>query len=300
MKKTFIFMLAMLAFTVTSCDFKKDKEAAEREARAAAEIDSLRNALNLAENESNDLMNTVEQIQNAFREINEAENIVTVQSSQGEGADKTAIIDNMRLIQEKMTLNRELIANLKEQLRASNNNNNKMKSTLDEMVKNFEAQLAEKTKQIEDLQRQLEQRDIRIAEQDRQITSLNENVNTLARSNEQNAQTIEKNTQTIDQQDKTIHTAYYVFGTKKELREQNILQNGDVLTSGNFNRDYFTRIDYRAKKVIPLYSKSAKVLTNHPAGTYSLDKDANGQYTLRVSDPDRFWSISKYLVVQVK
>lgn len=300
MKKTFIFMLAMLAFTVTSCDFKKDKEAAEREARAAAEIDSLRNALNLAENESNDLMNTVEQIQNAFREINEAENIVTVQSSQGEGADKTAIIDNMRLIQEKMTLNRELIANLKEQLRASNNNNNKMKSTLDEMVKNFEAQLAEKTKQIEDLQRQLEQRDIRIAEQDRQITSLNENVNTLARSNEQKAQTIEKNTQTIDQQDKTIHTAYYVFGTKKELREQNILQNGDVLTSGNFNRDYFTRIDYRAKKVIPLYSKSAKVLTNHPAGTYSLDKDANGQYTLRVSDPDRFWSISKYLVVQVK
>lgn len=300
MKKTFIFMLAMLAFTVTSCDFKKDKEAAEREARAAAEIDSLRNALNLAENESNDLMNTVEQIQNAFREINEAENIVTVQSSQGEGADKTAIIDNMRLIQEKMTLNRELIANLKEQLRASNNNNNKMKSTLDEMVKNFEAQLAEKTKQIEDLQRQLEQRDIRIAEQDRQITSLNENVNTLARSNEQKAQTIEKNTQTIDQQDKTIHTAYYVFGTKKELREQNILQNGDVLTSGNFNRDYFTRIDYRAKKVIPLYSKSAKVLTNHPAGTYSLDKDASGQYTLRVSDPDRFWSISKYLVVQVK
>ena len=279
MKKTLILMLAMLAMTITSCDLKKDKEAAEREARAAAEIDSLRNALNLAENESNDLMNTVEQIQNAFREINEAENIVTVQSSQGEGADKTAIIDNMRLIQEKMTLNRELIANLKEQLRASNSKNNKMKGTLDEMVKNFETQLAEKTKQIEDLQKQLEQRDIRIAEQDRQITSLNENVNTLARSNEQKNQTIEKNTQTIDQQDKAIHTAYYVFGTKKELREQNILQNGDVLTSGNFNRDYFTRIDYRVKKVIPLYSKSAKVLTNHPAGTYSLDKDASGQYT---------------------
>ena len=300
MKKTFIMLLAMLALTITSCDFKKDKEAAEREARAAAEIDSLRNALNLAENESNDLMGTVEQIQNAFREINEAENIVTVQSSQGEGADKTAIIDNMRLIQEKMTLNRELIANLKEQLRASNSNNNKMKSTLDEMVKNFEAQLAEKTKQIEDLKKQLEQRDIRIAEQDKQITSLNENVNTLAQSNEQKNRTIEKNTQTIDQQDKAIHTAYYVFGTKKELREQNILKNGDVLTSGDFNRDYFTRIDYRVKKVIPLYSKSAKVLTNHPAGTYSLDKDASGQYTLRVSDPDRFWSISKYLVVQVK
>ncbi len=299
MKKTFIMMLAMLALTVTSCDMK-NKEAAEREARAAAEIDSLRNALNLAENESNDLMNTVDQIQNAFREINQAENIVTVQSAQGEGADKIAIMDNMRLIQEKMSLNRELIANLKEQLKASNSKNNKMKSTLDEMVKNFEAQMAEKDVQIGELQKQLQQRDIRIAEQDKQITSLNENVNTLAQSNEEKTKTIEKNTQTIDQQDKAIHTAYYVFGTKKELREQNILQHGDVLKSGNFNRDYFTRIDYRVKKVIPLYSKSAKVLTNHPAGTYSLDKDASGQYTLRVSDPERFWSISKYLVVQVK
>ena len=96
------------------------------------------------------------------------------------------------------------------------------------------------------------------------------------------------------------HTVYYVFGTKKELKAQKILQDGDVLKSNDFNRDYFAKVDYRVKKVIPLYSKSAKILTNHPAGTYRLDRDANKQYTLRITDPDRFWSVTKYLVIIVK
>ena len=65
-------------------------------------------------------------------------------------------------------------------------------------------------------------------------------------------------------------------------------------------KDYFTQIDLRVTKVIRLYSKSAKLLTNHPAGSYSLDKDAQGQYTLRVLDPQKFWSVSKYLVIVVK
>ena len=73
-----------------------------------------------------------------------------------------------------------------------------------------------------------------------------------------------------------------------------------MLKGGNFNKDYFTKIDIRVDKVIKLYSKSAKVLTSHPAGSYSLDKDANGLYTLRISNPTAFWSVSKYLVVVVK
>ena len=110
----------------------------------------------------------------------------------------------------------------------------------------------------------------------------------------------EAKARTVAAQDKELHTAYYVFGTKKELREQRILQRGDVLKSNDFNKDYFTRIDLRVTKTIRLYSKSAKLVTNHPAGSYSLEKDAQGQYTLRITDPQTFWSVSKYLVITVK
>ena len=91
-----------------------------------------------------------------------------------------------------------------------------------------------------------------------------------------------------------------MFGTKSELKEQNILKGGEVLRTNNFNKDYFTKIDIRVDKVIRLYSKSARLMTTHPEGSYSLDKDAQGQYTLRITDPARFWSVSKYLVITVK
>lgn len=104
---------------------------------------------------------------------------------------------------------------------------------------------------------------------------------------------------TINTQDKQLNTAWYVFGTKKELKEQNILVNGKVL-QGNFNKNYFTKVDIRSLKAIKLYSKSAKLLTMHPSSSYKLERDAQGQYVLNITNPQLFWSTSKYLVVQVK
>jgi hypothetical protein len=106
-------------------------------------------------------------------------------------------------------------------------------------------------------------------------------------------------TQVINTQDKQLHTAWFVFGTKDELKEQQILVDGKVLQS-SFNKEYFTKIDIRVDKEIKLYSSSAKILTSHPSSAYTLQRDANKQYVLRITDPILFWSTSKYLVVLVK
>ena len=63
---------------------------------------------------------------------------------------------------------------------------------------------------------------------------------------------------------------------------------------------HLTKIDIRIDKEIKLYSSSAEILTNHPAGSYTLQRDAKKQYVLRITDPNLFWSTSKYLVIQVK
>ena len=236
-------------------------------------------------------MQTIEQIQDGFRQINEAEGIVNVTNEEGDG--RQTIIDNMNLIEEKMRLNRELIGNLQQQLRTTSKSNSKFKKTMEEMVNNLQKQLDEKQVQIDGLKKQLEERDIRIAEQAEQIDNLNEDVNALAAQNEEKAKQ-------MAEQEKELNKAFYVFGTKKELKQQNILDNGDVLRGNNWNRDYFTEIDLRVTKVIKLYSKKATLLTNHPADSYNLDKDAQGQYTLRITDPQTFWSTGKYLVIMVK
>lgn len=290
MKKILLMLAAVLTLAV-GCDTKKEKEQAKD--NNTATIDSLRQALTQSQNESSDLIETLSQIQDGFDQINEAEGRVTVENRQGERANKQAIMENMAFIQRTLKLNRELISNLQQQLRTTSQSDARTKSKLEEMVANFTKQLEDKNKEIELLREELAKRDIQIAEQGEQIASLNTNVSSLSQQNEAKARTVAA-------QDKELHTAYYVFGTKKELREQRILQRGDVLKSNDFNKDYFTRIDLRVTKTIRLYSKSAKLMTNHPAGSYSLEKDAQGQYTLRITDPQTFWSVSKYLVITVK
>ena len=292
MKKLIFILTAFCTLGLLSCNTKKEKELEQVDPNAAT-IDSLKQALAQSQNESSDLIETLSLIQEGVDKINEAQGRVGVENRSGEGPNRDAIIENMAFIQKTLKLNRELIANLQQQLRTANQSDARSKAKLEEMVENFNKQLEEKTKEIEELRAQLAAKDVKIAEQGEQINSLNENVSDLTKKNEEKARKVEA-------QDKELNTAYYVFGTKKELREQRILKSGEVLKTNDFNKDYFTRIDLRVTKTIKLYSKSAKLMTNHPAGSYTLEKDAQGQYVLRITDPQRFWSVSKYLVITVK
>lgn len=284
MKRIVISLLAVAL--LAACNNKKE----EKNLASQNTIDSLTDVVNQKNNELNDIMSTFNDIQEGFREINEAEGRVNIARNNGETNAKADIMENISFIKRTMQLNKERIAKLKEQLKESSFNTSKLQSTIENLNKELEA----KTARIEELQTELDAKNTHIAHQDKQISELNTNVNTLTADNAAKARAVER-------QDKQLNTAWYVFGTKKELHEQRILEGSSkVLKGNNFNKDYFTKIDIRVDKVIKLYSKSAKLLTNHPAGSYSLDKDANGMYTLRITNPTTFWSVSKYLVVVVK
>lgn len=280
-------VISLLALTVLmACNNKKE----EKNLASQNTIDSLTDIVNQKNNELNDIMSTFNDIQEGFREINEAEGRVNIARNNGETNAKADIMENISFIKRTMQLNKERIAKLREQLKESSFNTSKLQATIESLNKELES----KTARIEELQAELDSKNAHIAHQDKQISELNTNVNSLTADNAAKARAVE-------QQDKQLNTAWYVFGTKKELREQHILEGTNkVLKGNNFNKDYLTKIDIRVDKVIKLYSKSAKLLTNHPAGSYSLDKDARGMYTLRITNPTTFWSVSKYLVVVVK
>lgn len=289
MKRIFLIAAALATVTLTSCLSRREK--AETEDASQAKIDSLQRVLAQSNSESEDLAKTIQQINDGFRQINEAEGRVT--RAEAEGSDRQVIIENMAFIQQTLRLNRARIADLQQQLRNANQTNKETKSTYEAMVEEFNRQIEEKTREIEDLRKQLAEKDIQIAQQSEQISELNDNVEDLTTANEEKERT-------VAEQDKKLHTAWYAFGTKKELRDQKIIGRSDVLNSSDFNKSYFTEIDIRVTKKIPLYSKKAEIKTSHPAGSYALEKDAQGQYTLRITDPDTFWSVSRYLVIQVK
>ena len=283
MKKLFI--LAVGAFAMASCNQEAVKKA---EAVATQQRDSLEQIIAQKDNEINDMMTTLSDIEEGFREITEAQSRVVL-AKQGEGTNtKQRIKENMQFIQAAMKQNKELINKLKQQVRESSVKGTELKKIIDNLTQQMET----KDKQLQKLREELDKKEIHIAELDEKVADLNTNVTNLTADNTQKQQT-------INTQDKALHTAWFVFGTKKELKEQNILSSGEVLRS-NFNRDYFTKIDIRIDKEIKLYSKSAEILTSHPASSYTLQRDANKQYVLRITNPEAFWATSKYLVILVK
>lgn len=283
MKKLF-FMVCCAALLMTGC---KDGKNAPGLA-SVQQTDSLNDVIAQKDSEINEMMGTLNDIEEGFRLINEAENRVALLKN-GEGTSKKQNLkENIQFIAERMKQNRELIAKLQKQLESSTLKGGQLKKTID----NLTAQLEEKDKQLLALREELDKKDIHISELDETIGNLNTNVSNLSADNQQKAET-------INAQDKQLNTAWYVFGTKKELKGQHILEGGKVM-NGNFNKNYFTKVDIRNTTEIKLYSRSAKLLTAHPASSYSLTHDASKQYVLRITNPQIFWSTSKCLVVLVK
>ena len=283
MKKLMIAVLCLL--TLVACKQNSNNAA---ELALQQQRDSLTRIIEQKDNEIDDMMATMNDIQEGFRAINEAEQRVTI-ASNGEGVSEAeSIRENMQFIQNQMQQNRELISKLRNQLRQSSVRADQLRRTLE----NLTQQLEEKDNQLRQLQAELEAKDVQIGELNQQVNTLSSNVSDLKEESTQKSQT-------ITSQDKQLNTAWFVYGTKKELKEQRIIEDGKVMRS-NFNRDYFTKIDIRIDKEIRLYSRSAKILTAHPQSSYTLLQDANKQYILRITNPQLFWSTSKYLVVLVK
>ena len=282
MKKLFFVMVC--AAMMVGCQQNQEKQ----DAVVNQLRDSLNSIITQKDTELNDMMSTLNDIEDGFREINEAQGRVAL-AKQGEGTNtKARIRENVQFIQTTMQQNRELINKLKQQLRESSFKGDQLKRAIESLT----AQIEEKDKQLQLLRDELVDRDIYIGELGEKIEGLNTDVANLKEETTQK-------TETINTQDKQLHSAWFVFGTKKELKEQHILVDGKVLQS-NFNKEYFTKIDIRVDKEIKLYSSSAKLLTSHPSSAYTLQRDASKQYILRITDPQLFWSTSKYLVVLVK
>ncbi len=253
-----------------------------------AENDSLLMELTQRNAELDEMMGTFNDISEGFRQINAAESRVDLQR----GAVAEGSLNAKQQIASDIE---EQIAKLQSMLKNSKTNSSQLKRAVESLTQELNA----KTQRIEELQAELASKNIRIQELDAAVTDLNAVKSELTAENEAKAKT-------VAEQDKALNTAWFVFGTKKELKDQKILsgsglfKKGSVLKDGDVNKDYFTQVDIRTTKEIKLYSKDADILTTHPTGSYALEKDDKDQLTLKITNPKEFWSVSKYLVIQVK
>lgn len=282
--RKFIYSILAVAGAVLMVSCQKQKSAEVETLQR--EIDSLMlvNAHTKADYEQ--MIVVITEVQSALAEIKSAEKILVMASNPGDDIDpnaKNQIIEDITQIANILKENRTKIDQLQKLLKDSKNESAELKQAINSLNDMIE----EKGKVISELQEELAKRDIRIAELDDAITSLTQ------------MNTVQANV--ILSQDSELNRVYYAFGTSKELREQKIIEKrGKNLLKGDFNHNYFTSIDLRETTSLEIGAKKADILTAHPNGSYSLDKDENGLLILNISDPKLFWSTSPYLVIQVE
>lgn len=283
MKK--ILYLMACAIALGACDnIRKSSEA------ALQERDSLQRIIREKDMELDDILSTFNEIQEGIRRINDAEGRVTIADCSRESASSREVIrENMDFIAQAMQQNRELITQLQAKLKNSSIKGSKMQQTIETLQQQMEQQAG----RIQELEASLAERDALIEQQGDAIAGLGNEVAALTEEAKAKAEKLEA-------QEKELNSAWFVFGTKSELKEQKILANSDVLRNSDFNKSYFTQIDIRYDKDLKFYSKNAKLLSTHPANSYQLVKDKQDLYELHITDPKKFWSISRYLVVLVK
>ncbi len=239
-----------------------------------------------------DFVKSLNDIADNLEQIKKKEKIITL-STQGnvelKQDVKDKISDDVKLIYDMMIKNKKIITSLSKKLKASN-----LKITeFQVMIDRLKTQLKEKDVEINELRNKLSGLNIK-------IDSLYLAIDTLFFENTQKSKVI------VEQKNE-INTAYYVFGTDKELKQQKIItkKGGFVGIGGvrklmrDFNKDYFTKVDISQTKTIEILMKKARIITSHPSDSYKIYGE-NKVDSLVIINPKKFWSVSKYLVIEVK
>ncbi len=283
MKKEWILFL-VVGLVVSCTNVKESKEYKELQAQR----DSLLMQSADAEGEAAEMMSVISEVEANFERIREAEKYISTQSIQSAEMSqdtKQQVSENFRMINEILQRNKAQLNELNKKYSSSKAEIASMKNTINRLNR----EMQESSDRLVELQSEL-------AKKNEQIAQLSLDVTSLALETEQQSATIKE-------QDRSLNTAYYVFGTANELKDQKILSGGFLqatrVMQDTFNKDYFLKIDIREVTEIPLYTKKGKLWSTHPEGTYEFVIGTDGNVTFKITDTQRFWSLTKYLIIEV-
>jgi len=287
----FYAFIAVLAFVTASCVENSGKYKA-----AVAQRDSLALLKQSADSGYNQSLVLLNDIEAGFAAINqnEKEMKVNLKGVENNTTNKREIIAaQMTAIKEGIEKNKAKIAELRNLAAKRGKANIKLAET----VKRLQAEMDEKIVQIQFFQTELAKKNI-------VITELNTTVNNQQKDIAVQQNVMDQQKSKIKGQDMDMNTVWYCVATSKQLREAKIVSNGGLFQSkklldNEFDKNAFIKVDLRSISSIVTNSRNVKILSSHPQSSYTLIMDADKKISIKITDSPAFWSVSKYLVVQI-
>lgn len=241
------------------------------------------------ERELNELIEVINSIEENLAMVKEQENILSFYDAEDMPNAKDRIQADVEALVRLLNENKYKVEHLEGLIAKSKGE----VSGLQKMVKRIKAENIEQAKEIVKLKNALWEQEIMVAglvELMQEMEVEIEDVKGRAKED-------------LANKDAELHRSWYLVGKKKELKEYKVINTGGLFTGDKglleqeFDKAAFTEIDNRTVFEIPLGGGRVKVLSTHPEGSYEIIND-EGNQLLNIKNPTKFWSISKYLVIQ--
>jgi uncharacterized coiled-coil protein SlyX len=241
----------------------------------------------------NEWMETFDQIEKDLRTIKEKEKLISLKSSDMEISTdrKKQILQDIAFINTLLEQNKAKIASLNSQLKKSGG----VITSLQNRIAELEASMKQSENEIAELK-------VVLTNKEFEITQLNTRVADMELN-------IADKEEYILNQTNEMNKAFIASGSFRDLKEKGIVsKEGGFLGIGkkeslmeNFSDTLFTAINVTETKTIPVNSKGAKLITEHPTDSYELIHDDSDKIAyIEIKDPIEFWKITRYAVVEIK
>ena len=258
-----------------------------------------------------DFMTAFNTFEDNLASIRNRENMIAMSNEDPELRvdGKEQIIEDIQSINELLEQNRGIIDDLNERLKKAEGRSPEYRR----MVRVLKKQLEEKDMQIASLKEELTDMSFTVASLNQKIDTLNFVASNLRIDSRAQTGRITNQDSLIGMQNDRItgqvtalNTAYYIKGSYKELKNKNILtKTGGFIGIGkikqlipDFDESGFTKIDITEINSIPVDdSRKVEIMTSHPSDSYMIAAQDKRVERIEITNPDRFWKSSKYLVI---
>ena len=277
-----------------SCNSKKQQEMI---ASLTHSLDSLQQITQQQDSTQAILDSYVETIALTLDSIKINEQILTIQvDEQGHRLKKSEIERNLETLADVIKRQRERI----EELEATLMNHGVDSSSHYRMIiAHLYAELDEKNNKIAEMERSIQGQTRTIAHLNSRVSALETDMDALSTHAKEQAETIAIQTEILNAQNEQLNIGYLYVGSRRELQNVGILSSWNKINASEMDMSKFTQIDIREFSEIVCNSRRPKVLSSHPANSYSIEKTEDGNAKLTVKDPGEFWKISNYLIIQL-
>lgn len=241
------------------------------------------------------LFSLINEISEDIDKIKDYERILSTGNLNSESpSQKEKIKNDLQILKNTLQQRQQKLTELQKKLKESKATNAKLEKT----IETLNIQIVEQQKEIESLTIALTSAKGQIIKLESDRDSLNKTISNVTAEKEK----VEGIAQEAISNVNELNKCFYAVGSKQELKKSKIIESGFLkktkVLQGNYDSQFFNIGDKRTLNKINLHSKKAKVLTNHPSNSYQII-DQDGIKILKITNPNAFWNLTNYLVVQI-